>query len=84
MMLYKIMLSLFIFGLVAGAINAAGICSVAVPESGVTIGVRVISSICGPSTRHSATSPVIMVSITNRHRSRLVCPKTSCCMARWR
>jgi len=37
MMLYKIMLSLFIFGLVAGAINAAGIYSVAVPESGVTI-----------------------------------------------
>ena len=37
MMLYKIMLSLFIFGLVAGALNASGIYSVAVPESGVTI-----------------------------------------------
>lgn len=37
MMLYKIMLTLFIFGFVTGAINAAGIYSTDIPETGTTI-----------------------------------------------
>lgn len=37
MMLYKIMLALFVFGFVSGAINAAGIYDVQIPEAGTTI-----------------------------------------------
>ena len=37
MMLYKIMLALFTFGFVIGAINAAGIYDVAIPDTTTTI-----------------------------------------------
>lgn len=49
MMLYKIMLSLFVFGLVAGAINVAGIYSVTVPGSDVSISAADVEDFAGSS-----------------------------------
>lgn len=47
MMLYRIMLCLFTFGLIAGAINEAGIYSVAVPGSDVSISAADVEDFAG-------------------------------------
>ena len=47
MMLYKIMLALFVFGLVAGALNEAGIYTTAIPGSDVSISAADVEDFAG-------------------------------------
>ena len=61
-MLYKLMLVLFIFGAVIGAINEAGLYSTVMPESGATIDEAEVTEITG-SLSDSTVNPFTIIQI---------------------
>jgi len=61
-MLYKLMLVLFIFGAVIGAINEAGLYSTVLPESGATINEAEVTEITG-SLSDSTVNPFTVIQI---------------------